>query len=134
MRNIQPRGEYVLIDPLPSTPRGASVNAEAGRIILADVAEEPSRTGKVIAVGPGRWVPGEWWYHDGETYNRFYDFRNEGYYWIPGYLATPEVAPGDTVLIPRYAGVEFIRGEDAEEFVGLRLMKESDIIMKIARN
>lgn len=73
---------------------------KASRIIVPDVAEEPSRTGKVVACGP----------------------------------EALDVAPGDTVLIPRYAGVEFIRGEDAEEFVGLRLMKESDIIMKIARN
>lgn len=100
MRKILPRGEQVLISPQPATPRGGKVFGEPSRIIVPEVAEEPSRTGKVMACGPD----------------------------------VGDLEVGDMVLFPRYAGVEFVRGEDAEEFVGLRLMKESDIILKIERN
>lgn len=100
MRELQPRGEHVLIEPLPSTPRGASVSMKPSPIIVPDIAEEPSRAGRIIAKGP----------------------------------KALDVFVGDTVLFGRYAGVEFKRGEDTPEFVGLRLMKESEILLKIERN
>lgn len=141
MRKILPRGEQVLINPMPSTPRGASIS-DSSRIIMADATQEPSRTGEVLAVGPGRWVPGTWWFVLKGWMPEWVEFPGKvhppseirEWEWIPGYWERPEVKPGDMVLFPRYAGVEFVRGEDAEEFVGLRLMKESDIILKIERN
>lgn len=136
MRKIRPLDEQVLIEPCASTARGAKVNL-ASSIIIPEVAEEPSRTGKVLAVGLGKWVPGTWWkvrprYTAGVERGNV-DLLDQ-WEWIPGYRERMDVKPGDTVLFPRYAGVEFVRGEDAPEFVGLRLMKESDIILKIERN
>ena len=42
-----------------------------------------------------------------------------------------DVKCGDRVLFPRYAGLEFKRIEDREEFLGLRLMREEDIQAKV---
>lgn len=42
-----------------------------------------------------------------------------------------DVRPGDLVLFGRYSGLEFKRGEDREEWVGLRLIKESLIEAKL---
>lgn len=138
MREMGPRGEQVLIQPFPSTPRGAKLHMPRNTpsIIIPEVAEEPSRTGTILAVGPGKWIPGEWWkgLYKTERQIEGRPIWDIGWHWIPGHYERMEVKPGDTVLFPRYAGVEFVRGEDAPEFVGLRLMKESDIILKIERN
>ena len=42
-----------------------------------------------------------------------------------------DVVVGDVVLFPRYAGVEFKTGEDRAEWRGLRLMHETELLMKI---
>lgn len=83
---IQPRHDRVLIRRIE----------EPSAILLTD--REKSIKGIVLAVGPGRWVEGTWWYHEGKTYNKFYDFRDEGYYWIPGYHEPMTLKPGMKVL------------------------------------
>lgn len=138
IREMGPRNDQVLIKPFPATPRGGRVFGELGRIIVPDVGEEPSRTGEVLAVGPGRWMPGEWWnvhkYPDGACACEYDGLPERHWEWFQGYRETPELKVGDFVLFGRYAGAEFRSGEDSPDFVGLRLMKESEIILKIERN
>jgi len=91
-QSIQPRGELVLIAPYMTSLRSADV---VTRIILPDIAKEPSRCGRVLAVGPK--------VHD--------------------------IEQGMDVIFRRYAGVEFRSDEgDRQEFDGLRLMKQDDIL------
>jgi chaperonin GroES len=72
-----------------------------GTIIMPEMAEEPARTGKVLAVGPGK--------------------REDGR------VIPLTVKPGDKVLFPRYTGVIFDNVEFGGEFAGLRMMRESEI-------
>jgi co-chaperonin GroES (HSP10) len=51
MRTLLPRNDHVLIKPDPPAVRGAAIGRES-RIIMPEQAEEPARTGKVLAVGP----------------------------------------------------------------------------------
>ena len=55
--NFQPLGDRVLVRRLPA-PKGvidtsAGDDKAGGGMILVE--------GEILAVGPGRWVPGEWW-------------------------------------------------------------------------
>jgi len=62
------------------------------------------RKGRVLSVGPGKWVPGTWWKvkryantHGVERGNiDLIDWRE--WRWIPGYREHLEVKPGDLVL------------------------------------
>lgn len=92
MRQLTPRNDYVFIKPLPAGPRGSDVLSK-GIIIMPEQADEPSRTGTVLAVGP----------------------------------KVTELQPGATVLFGRYSGVIFDNVEFNGEFMGLRLIKESEI-------
>lgn len=49
---IQPRNDYLLV---------RRAEAPQGLIIRPDIAQEKSLYGEVLAVGPGKWIPGEWW-------------------------------------------------------------------------
>lgn len=47
---IQPRNDYVLVERLEEPQKGT--------IIIPDVAKERSLRGKVLAIGPGKWIEG----------------------------------------------------------------------------
>lgn len=49
---IEPRNDYLLVER-EETPQGL--------IVLPDIALEKSIYGRVLSVGPGKWLPGEWW-------------------------------------------------------------------------
>lgn len=103
-----------------------------GSIIVPDIAKQKGLLGEVVAVGSGRWVPGEWWYHGGQTYNRFYDFRDEGYYWIPGYREAPSVHPGQKVYFNAkwndFAG-DYLSDLPVGHDPMLHLIQEADIFL-----
>ena len=97
---LEPRNDYIVVQPDPWQPRGSDVSKKS-TLVMPDAAEEPSRTGKVLAVGPGK--------------------REDGR------VIPLDVRIGDRVLFGRYAGVVFDSIEFAGEFAGLRLMKESEL-------
>lgn len=92
VRQIAPLNDSVLIerlDPIEQEQKGLIIKPDKrkdeGKMIL--------RKGRVLAVGPGKWIPGAWWYL---PCGEFYDCRQ--WEWIPGYRETPEVKPGMTVI------------------------------------
>lgn len=104
MREMIPRNDQVLIKPDPDCPRGTDVGkpyASSSLILSPDGALEPARTGKVLAVGPGR--------------------RQDGR------VIPLTVKPGDRVLFQKFAGVIFDNQEFDGQFAGLRLIREDQI-------
>jgi chaperonin GroES len=76
--NIKPVADNIVIEPLEretKTPAG---------IVIPDTAKEKPQEGKVLAVGPGKYVDGK--------------------------LVKPEVKKGDVVLYRRYGGTEIKEG------------------------
>jgi co-chaperonin GroES (HSP10) len=73
---IQPRNDYLLV---------RRAEAPEGLIILPDIAKEKSLYGEVLAVGPGRWIPGEWWKVKGK------------WEWYEGYRRLPSVHVGQRI-------------------------------------
>lgn len=89
---IEPRGDRIVIQRIE----------EPSAIVLTDAAK--SIKGVVLAVGPGKWHPGEWWYFKSF---QFYgtcrcegrcDCADEGWHWIEGYREPLDVHVGDKVL------------------------------------
>lgn len=97
----QPRHDRILVRRIP--------DVQSSVIILKPSYHEGRAV--IERVGPGKWVAGEWWYHDGQTYNRFYDFRDEGYYWISGYRKPLDVHPGMQVIIGPHSDWDSYAGE-----------------------
>ena len=75
VEKIRPLLDRVLIKRL------ANEEKTAGGIFIPDVAKEKAQTGKVIAVGAGRYLP-------------------------DGKLVPMQVKVGDIVFLPKYAGTE----------------------------
>jgi co-chaperonin GroES (HSP10) len=81
---IEPRADRVLIQRIE----------EPSVIMLTD--KPKSIKGVVLAVGPGKWHPGEWWWSkDGEPIDGVQPY---GWNWFPGYREPCTVKPGDKVL------------------------------------
>lgn len=98
MTDWQPMNDGVLVQriekPVPQ-----------GRLALTD--DSPTngpvlREGIVLAVGPGKWVPGEWWkVRKQETYTGLDKTTHGKWYqweWFDGYHQEPIVKPGMKVL------------------------------------
>jgi hypothetical protein len=87
---ILPRSDRVLIQRLE----------EPSGIVITD--KPKSIKGLVLAVGPGKWVPGEWWYANKELRpgngKKIGNLLCKEWTWIPGYREQMEVQPGDIVL------------------------------------
>jgi co-chaperonin GroES (HSP10) len=103
---IEPMNDYILVERLPEPE-------QKGRIIIPDVAQEKGIKGKVLAVGPGKWIEGI----NGGRVRR-----------------TPEVKPGDFVLFNSkwndFAGDHYDDlpiGSDPR----LHLVQEADVFLKI---
>jgi hypothetical protein len=69
------------------------------RVVIKRIDQQPSKTialtdspkglkGIVVAVGPGKWMPGEWWYFE----------SRRKWEWIPGYREDHPLKPGMKVL------------------------------------
>jgi co-chaperonin GroES (HSP10) len=61
-----------------------------GQIVVTDMETADNkmllRKGRVLSVGPGKWIPGTWWH-----------FKT-GWEWLDGYREKPTVKPGDLVI------------------------------------
>lgn len=82
---IQPLNDRVLIRRLDEPER-------IGSIIVPDIAKQRAIKGEIVAVGPGKWIPGEWWKLNSKLIPGMRSWQ-----WIPGYLEVPTVYPGQTV-------------------------------------
>ena len=92
MSQIRPLQDFVLIEPSEAPEKSP------GGIIIAPTAKEKPTEGKVLAVGPGRFL-------------------------ADGTRRKPEVEVGVTVIFNQYAGVEVdIQGEK------YRMLREDDIL------
>lgn len=105
IRRVEPMHDRILVQ-LISTKRD-------GSIVLTDT--EPliggCRKAVVLKAGPGRWIPGEWWYacrqwvggapQEADIQGRTYEWE-----WTPGYRRPVDVSPGQTVLIGNWVDLE----------------------------
>lgn len=86
---MQPLNDRVLIRRLEEPEQ------RVGSIIVPDIAKSRAIKGEIVAVGRGKWHPGEWWWlKDGEPINGVQPYD---WCWIPGWLETPPVEVGQTV-------------------------------------
>jgi len=84
---LNPRDDRILVQ---------RIDEESG-ILLTD--RPKSIKGLVLAVGPGKWIPGTWWYL---KKRRWLDGGMEGieggeWEWIPGYREPVTVKPGQII-------------------------------------
>ena len=102
---IEPRNEYVLIERLAK-------DEPSGAIVIPEVAKEKSIRGRVLAVGPGKWIEG----------------INGG-----SVRKTPEVKVGDIVLFnskwSEFAGSHY--SDDQLMDRKLHLVMENDIFCRV---
>src|SRR5277367_3889302 len=90
---IQPTEDRILVQRID----------EPSNILLTD--KPKSIKGVVLAVGPGKWIPGTWWKFAKFTLNgpsRRYiekgsDDWNDGWEWIPGYRERMDVHVGQII-------------------------------------
>ena len=85
MQSLRPLNDRVLIRRLDEPEQ------RIGSIIVPDVAKSRAIKGEIIAVGPGKWHPGEWWFLRDEISGAF------EWEWFDGYREAPSVYPGQTV-------------------------------------
>jgi hypothetical protein len=90
-RSLKPRNDGVLVQ---------RIDPKQGTIVLTDERRGSGvipREGIVLAVGPGKWIPGEWWYFRWEASSN--SKTDPGYWdWIPGHREQMEVKPGMRVI------------------------------------
>ena len=91
MTNLQPLNDRVLIRRLEDPQQ------RIGSIIVPDIAKSRAIKGEIVAVGRGKWHPGEFWWV------KHYDIRTDSivkrWEWQEGWLEPPPlgVYPGITV-------------------------------------
>jgi chaperonin GroES len=96
-KKLRPLGDKVVIQPSPHEETTKS------GIVIPDTAKEKPQEGKVLAVGPGRFLD------DGKREHM-------------------DIKPGDTVLYAKYAGSEFkLDGED------LLIISAKDVLAVVER-
>ena len=90
---IEPRNDYLLV---------RRAEAPQGLIIRPDIAQEKSLYGEVLAVGPGRWFPGQWWNVRKVVQDNFngipMSYATREWEWIPGHRQPPSVHVGQKIL------------------------------------
>ena len=57
---IKPRNDRVLIRRIDEPEQ------KIGLLYVPQVAQKKAIKGEIIAVGPGKWIPGEWWFLKGK--------------------------------------------------------------------
>jgi co-chaperonin GroES (HSP10) len=126
---IKPRNDLVLIERIEKPQTGA--------IILPDVAKEKSILGKVLAVGPGKRVAGEWrktgvtWAPDA---NGIQIASGGEWEWVSGERAAMAYRPGDIVFFnskwSEFSGSHY--SDDQLRDRNLHLVMQADIFLKVA--
>src|SRR5258708_7432781 len=96
IRRIEPMHDRILVQLLRTA-------RQPGSIVLTDpqpLIGGAVRKAVVLKTGPGRWIPGEWWYSTGDAQSLI------GWRWSPGYRQPVSVQPGQTVLIGNWTDLE----------------------------
>lgn len=128
------RPGQVCLKPFPDDLRGAKFMADT-RIHVPEMYTEPSRFATVVALGPMRWIPGEWWKMSrmmvrADIYTGLVEVGANGtlYEWLPGFLKPFSVNVGETVVSTRYpkSAQQIIWGD--EHYV---LVDEDEILAKV---
>jgi co-chaperonin GroES (HSP10) len=125
---LAPRNDRVLIRRIEEP------EAVIGGIIVPDVAREKALKGEVLAVGPGKWEPGEFWSVKKRHYvpmrDEWVEYRT--WEWVPGYHEAPEVKPGQIVLFSSkwndLASTHYDDDKSALFDPLLHLIQEADIL------
>lgn len=123
---IQPLADRILVRRIE--PKGG--------IIITDKAK--SQRGEIIAVGPGRWIPGEWYKLGGEWKRDANGllYKDGGrWVWISGYRRPVEYSVGERVAFNSRWN-DFRAGDYSQELpIGadetLHLVQEADIFGRI---
>lgn len=97
---MTPIADFVLVE--------YTVETKVGRILLPETAQKKSTTAKVLAVGPGNWIP---------ALDRRLSVSE---------LVGVDIKPGTTVVTSPYTGME------VEGKVHQRLVRSSDILAVLA--
>jgi co-chaperonin GroES (HSP10) len=118
--NLQPRNDRVLI---------RRIDEQRGPIVLTDAPK--GLKGTVLAVGPGKWHPGNWEY---VVKKSDWDYAELAWEWEPGWRQESSVKPGDTVLFS--SKWNDLAGDYYSDLpVGadpmIHLVQEADILAKI---
>ena len=94
--------DRILVNPIEEPDK------TPGGILIPEIAKQKSNRGRVIAVGPGRWMPPN---HGGSNYRQ-----------------AVSLAVGDEVYYPLYAG------NDLEiDGYKYRVMKESEVLLRVKK-
>lgn len=83
---MQPLNDRVLIRRIEEPEQ------RIGSIIVPDIAKTRAIKGEVVAVGRGKWHPGEWWKLNSKLVPGMRSWQ-----WIEGYREPPPVFAGQTV-------------------------------------
>jgi co-chaperonin GroES (HSP10) len=121
VKTVQPRNDRVLIRRIDEPEQ------RVGLIYVPQVAQKKAIKGEIIAVGPGRWIPGEWWKFYAPTVD---DPDGCGHWeWIDGYFQVPVVKPGQFC----YFGS---RWDDSSGQIGseYHLVQEADIFCIVPKD
>lgn len=102
----QPRHDRILVRRIP--------DVQSSVIILKPSYHEGRA--QIVKVGPGKWIPGEWWRFRslaGFPAPDDVDMDIQGYYWdwIPGYRKSLDVHPGMQVIIGPHSDWDSYAGE-----------------------
>jgi hypothetical protein len=108
LTRCEPRNDRMLVRLMDEMPKGAILLTDAKPLIGG------CRKATVLKVGPGKWIPGEWWYtshsllEDGadSRLDTDIEFSVKAWVWIPGYRRPVAVHPGETVLIGNWTDLE----------------------------
>lgn len=100
----EPRNDRMLVRLLPEVYKGV-VRLPDKRSLLS-----PTRVGIVLKIGPGKWIPGEWWRVRKELCVGVLDGRPQPteyvWEWIPGHREEMTCKPGMRVAIGQFTDWE----------------------------
>ena len=101
----EPRNDRMLVRLLPEVYKGV-IHLPDNRALLS-----PTRLGIVLKTGPGKWIPGEWWYVKRRG-NFIFDLtrpeseQTHQWEWFPGHRQEMTCKPGMRVAIGRFTDWE----------------------------
>lgn len=95
IRRVEPMHDRILVQLIKERRSGALILTDPEPLIGG------CRKAVVLKAGPGRWIPGEWWYHGATKGNGIF-----GWFWYEGYRRPVSVNPGQTVLIGNWVDLE----------------------------
>lgn len=97
IRQVEPLGDRIVVQLLSTTREGSIVLTDPEPLIGG------CRKAIVLKTGPGKRMPGEWWWVRKYDINKDTDHEWE---WIPGHRQPVSVQPNDVVLIGNWVDLE----------------------------